>query len=75
MFIHDALDELITCGETAIRAPDLRAAINTLNEVNPKNAMTKFEEQFKVRNVTPTPSNRETPPLNNPCVLYSCCKR
>ena len=49
MFIHDALVELITCGETSIQAPQLREAINTLNRVVPNIAMfTGFEEQFNV---------------------------
>lgn len=48
MFIHDALEELITCGETAIRAPELRSAINALSTVDPDTANTAFEDQFKV---------------------------
>ena len=48
MFIHDALEELITCGETAIRAPQLRKTLVDLNKVDPNTATTGFEEQFKV---------------------------
>ena len=48
MFIHDALEELITCGETSIQASHLRERINTLNEVDPNTAATGFEEQFAV---------------------------
>ena len=50
MFIHDALEELITCGETYISAPELRDVINSLNKVNPSTPAhdTYFEEQFQV---------------------------
>ena len=48
MFIHDALEELITCGETSIQAPQLREAINALTMVDPNTAVTGFEEQFNV---------------------------
>ena len=48
MFIHDALEELITCGDTSIGAPSMRDAINSLNRVDPESATTGFEDQFKV---------------------------
>ena len=48
MFIHDALDELITCGQTAIQAPELREELILLNKVDPMNMMTGFEQQFQV---------------------------
>ena len=48
IFIHDALEELITCGETSIQAQELRTALNLLHKVNPNTATTGFEEQFQV---------------------------
>ena len=48
MFIHDALEELITCGETSIQAQELRTTLNQLHRVDPNTATTGFEEQFKV---------------------------
>ena len=50
MFIHDALEELITCGETSISAPELRDVITSLSKVNPSTPahITYFEEQFQV---------------------------
>ena len=46
MFIHDALKELILCGETEILAPNLGIAINKLSKV--KDDTTGFEMQFEV---------------------------
>lgn len=48
MFIHDALEELITCGETSIQAQELRTALSHLHRVDPNTATTQFEEQFRV---------------------------
>ena len=47
MFIHDALKELILCGETEILAPNLGIAINKLSKV--KDDTTGFEMQFEVQ--------------------------
>ena len=41
MFLHDALDEYITCGETDVVASNLRARMNKLRS-------TGFQEQFQV---------------------------
>ena len=46
MFIHDALLELIMCGETEIPAPDLESIINKLSETN--DGTTEFDKQFQV---------------------------
>ena len=46
MFIHDALKELILCGETEILAPNLGIVINKLSKV--KDDATGFELQFEV---------------------------
>ncbi len=48
IFIHDALDEQITCGETSIQAQELRTTLNHLHKVDPNTATTGFEEQFQV---------------------------
>ena len=46
MFIHDALKELILCGETEILAPNLGIAINKLSKI--KDDCSGFELQFQV---------------------------
>ena len=46
MFIHDALKELILCGETEILAPNLRIVINKLSRMT--DGTTGFEKQFQV---------------------------
>ena len=48
MFIHDALDELITCGETDIAAPNLRVKVSRMQKNIPGKAMNGFADQFQV---------------------------
>ena len=48
MFIHDALDELITCGETDIAASNLRARVNKMHKIVPGKNMSGFQDQFQV---------------------------
>ena len=48
VFIHDALCELITCGETDIAAPALKVKIQRLAKVVPGKGLTGFQEQFQV---------------------------
>ena len=48
VFIHDALDEFITCGETDIAASNLRARVNKLRKHIPEKGATGFQEQFQV---------------------------
>ena len=48
IFIHDALDELITCGETDISAAGLRVKVNRLRKTIPGKGNTGFAEQFQV---------------------------
>ena len=48
-FIHDALDELITCGETEMAATDLRIRINKLYRSTGPGGMTGFQQQFQVK--------------------------
>ena len=49
MFIHDALCELIVCGDTEIAAPSLRIAINHLHKQAEGKLVSGFEHQFQVR--------------------------
>ena len=49
VFIHDALEELITCGETDISAGNMRMKMNRLHKIVPGKAISGFEDQFKVR--------------------------
>ena len=46
MFIHDALRELIMCGETEILAPKLDSTIKSLRQT--KDGISGFEQQFQV---------------------------
>ena len=48
IFIHDALDELITCGETDILATSLTVKVNRLRKTIPGKGITGFAEQFQV---------------------------
>ena len=47
-FIHDALEELITCRETAFNAQDMITRVNKLNSVVAGKGVTGFKEQFDV---------------------------
>ena len=49
MFIHDALCELIVCGDTEIAAPSLRMTINHLHKQAEGKMVSGFEHQFQVR--------------------------
>jgi len=48
VFIHDALEELITCGETDISATNLRFRVNKLHKIIPGKAISGFEDQFRL---------------------------
>lgn len=48
VFIHDALNEYITCGETEIAANNLRSKFNHLTKQIPGKGMTGFASQFQV---------------------------
>lgn len=54
MFIHDALNEYITCGETEITANNLRAKFNHLSKQIPGKGMTGFISQFQVSQISDT---------------------
>ena len=48
VFIHDAVLESLTCGETQIPASGLSGAIEKLKEKNTETGRTGFETQFHV---------------------------
>lgn len=48
MFIHDALSELLVCGETEVPVADLRIKINQLSRKTPRDITTGFQKQFQV---------------------------
>ena len=48
VFIHDAVLESVTCGDTQISAVNLRVEIKKLNEFDSKSSKTGYENQFKV---------------------------
>ena len=48
VFIHTALDELITCGETEVAAANVRIAIGRLGRIAASNSITGFQQQYEV---------------------------
>ena len=48
MFVHDAIDELIRCGETDIAAGDIRIAIANLSQTT-AGGLTGFQKEFEAR--------------------------
>ena len=48
MFIHDALSELVVCGETDILAANIRINTNRMKEYATGEAVTGFQKQFQV---------------------------
>ena len=52
MFLHDALLESVTCGDTEISSANMRTAMRRLNRLNPADHNTTgLHTQFKVLNV------------------------
>ena len=51
MFIHDALCDYITCGDTSVPAHELKAAIETFERIDQSTGRTGFQEQFAVREI------------------------
>ena len=54
MFIYDALNDLITCGDTHIEASELRVRVNDLHKVPPGSYLSGFEKQLEVRVISHT---------------------
>ena len=48
MFVHDALSELVVCGETDIPAAKTRINIDQMKELVTGEALTGFQKQFQV---------------------------
>ena len=48
MFIHDAILESITCGNTQVSAADLQRAVTKLKQRDPNTKLTGYEQQYKV---------------------------
>ncbi len=48
IFIHNALDELITCGETEIAAANIRIVIGKNSRTVEGKNITGFQKQFEV---------------------------
>ena len=51
MFLHDAMLESVTCGDTEISSANMRTAMRRLNRLNPADNTTGLRTQFKVLNV------------------------
>ena len=49
MFIHDAILESITCGNTQVSAADLQRTVTKLKQRDPCTKLTGYEQQFKVQ--------------------------
>ena len=48
MFVHDAILEALTCGDTQIDTNIFKKKIKEMNECNPQTHLTEFENQFRV---------------------------
>lgn len=48
MFIHDALEELLSCGLTDISVANLKKDIDNLHKISPTKGVTGFHSQFTV---------------------------
>ena len=49
MFIHDAILESITCGNTQINVTNLQKVVNKLKQKDQVTSLTGFEQQLKVQ--------------------------
>ena len=52
VFIHDALEELITCGDTSIASHNLRMKLGNLGKIVPGKIITGFQDQFEVHTLS-----------------------
>ena len=52
MFIHDALSDYITCGDTSVLAYELHTASHTMQKVDDK-GRSGFMKQFEVHKYIP----------------------
>ena len=51
VFIHDAILESLTCGDTEVNSANMRVAMKKLNQLDPKVNMTRLQTQFKVNHM------------------------
>ena len=51
MFVHDALCEVIQCGDTEISASRLATAVEDMAQTLPGETTTGFQHQFQVRSL------------------------
>ena len=49
IFIHDAMSELVLCGETDIAAAEMRISINQMKRNITGETITGFQKQFQVK--------------------------
>ncbi|XP_064386164.1 uncharacterized protein LOC135334777 [Halichondria panicea] len=62
VFIHDAILESVTCGDTQISAGDLRRQIQKISSVAPGKTISDFQYQFQIlEQVTPNPKEVRSP--------------
>ncbi|XP_064386168.1 uncharacterized protein LOC135334780 isoform X2 [Halichondria panicea] len=62
VFIHDAILESVTCGDTQISAGDLRRQIQKMLSVTPGKTISEFQYQFQIlEQVTPNPKEVRSP--------------
>ncbi|XP_064386166.1 uncharacterized protein LOC135334779 [Halichondria panicea] len=62
VFIHDAILESVTCGDTQISAGDLRRQIQKMSLVSPGKTISDFQYQFQImEQVTPNPKEVQSP--------------
>ena len=55
MFLHDAVLESLTCGDTQISAGNLRTAMKRLGKVQPQTQTSGYDHEFKVRSTNVSP--------------------
>ena len=72
IFIHNALNELLTCGETEITAANMRIAIGRLSRTVQSGTVTGFQKQYEVRSYELYVSIMAHPPpiADTVCIVY-----
>ena len=48
VFIHDALEELITCGDTSFSVQNMRVKVNKMSKADPETEITGYQKEFQV---------------------------
>ena len=64
MFIHDAVLEILTCGDTQTDVCNLRLVTQKMGEADPTTELNEFETQFKVYTHTLTRTVNTLSPIN-----------